>query len=130
MDGEILFHELVHKTEEEKLAIQKKRDEKRKLKEKRKRIQEENKKKKEVQKQEHKEKSLKGIQKKKESEVLLQKIAKESAKISETVEDDDAQYYRDEVGEEPDEGEKNMHIVDSKYVCRYFFLCLTSFRFI
>lgn len=99
------------------------------MKEKRKRIQEENKKKKEVQKQEHKEKSLKGIQKKKESEVILQKIAKESAENNE-VEDDDAQYYRDEVGEEPDEGEKNMHIVDSKYACRYFFLRLTSFRFI
>lgn len=110
LDGEILFHELIHKTEKEKLTIMKKREEKKKLKEKRKKIQEENKKKKELQKQEHKEKSLKGILKKKESDVLLQKIAKESAENNELEEDDDAQYYRDEVGEEPDEGEKIMNI--------------------
>lgn len=103
LDGEILFHEFIHKTEEEKLAIQKKREEKKKLKEKRKRLQEENRKKKEAQKQEHKEKSLKGIQKK-ENDMLLQKIAKESAEKSELKEDDDAQYYREEVGEEPDKG--------------------------
>lgn len=66
-------------------------------------MQEENKKKKELQKQEHKEKSLKGMQKKKENEVLLQKIAKESI-AENNVEDDDAQYYRDEIGEEPDKG--------------------------
>ncbi|EFN84610.1 Protein Peter pan [Harpegnathos saltator] len=102
LDGEILFHELIHKTDEEKLAIKKRREKKRKLKEKRKKIQEDNKKKKEEQKQEHKEKSLKGIQKKRESEMLLEKIAKESTENNE-VEDDDAQHYRDEVGEEPDE---------------------------
>lgn len=66
-------------------------------------MQEENRKKKEAQKQEHKEKSLKGIQKKRETDVLLQKIAKESEK-NELEEDDDAQYYREEVGEEPDKG--------------------------
>lgn len=41
--------------------------------------------------------------------MLLQKIAKESAENNEPEEDDDAQYYRDEVGEEPDEGKKNMN---------------------
>ncbi|XP_071644073.1 protein Peter pan [Temnothorax longispinosus] len=102
LDGEILFHELVHKTEKEKLAIKKKREEKKKLKEKRKRLQEENRKKKDAQKQEHKEKSLKGILKKKENDMLLQKIAKESAEKNQVEEDDDAQYYREEVGEEPD----------------------------
>ncbi|CAK9797034.1 Protein Peter pan [Anthophora plagiata] len=102
LDGEVLYHEYVHKTEEEKLLIKKKREEKKKLKEKRKKIQEENKKRKELQKQENKEKSLKGIQKKKESEQLLQKFAKESFEQSNVKEDDDAQYYRDEVGEEPD----------------------------
>jgi len=101
LSGEVLFHEFIHKTEEEKLAIKKKREQKKKLKEKRKKLQEENRKKKEVQKQEHKEKSLKGIQKKRENDMLLQKIAKESAEKSE-LEDDDAQYYREEVGEEPD----------------------------
>ncbi|KYM92883.1 Suppressor of SWI4 1 like protein [Atta colombica] len=102
LDGEVLYHEFIHKTEEEKLAIKKRREEKKKLKEKRKRLQEENKKKKEVQKQEHKEKSLKGIRKKRENDMLLQKIAKESTEKSELEEDDDAQYYREEVGEEPD----------------------------
>ncbi|GAB1869587.1 Protein Peter pan [Camponotus japonicus] len=101
LDGEILFHEFVHKTEEEKLAIRKKREKKQKLKEKRRKIQEENKRKKEIEKQEHKEKSLKGIQKKRENDMLLQKIAKESAEESK-LEDDDVQYYREEVGEEPD----------------------------
>lgn len=104
LDGEILFHEFVHKTEKEKLALKKKREEKKRLKEKRKRVQEENRKKKEAQKQDHKEKSLKGIQKKRESDMLLQKIAKESTEKSELEEDDDAQYYREEVGEEPDKG--------------------------
>jgi len=36
--------------------------------------------------------------------MLLQKIAKESTEKSELEEDDDAQYYREEVGEEPDKG--------------------------
>ncbi|XP_050466884.1 protein Peter pan [Cataglyphis hispanica] len=102
LNGEILFHEFIHKTEEEKLAIKKKREKKQKLKEKRKRIQEENKRKKEIQKEEHKEKSLKGIQKKRERDMLLQKIAKESTEVNKLEEDDDAQYYREEVGEEPD----------------------------
>lgn len=117
MDGEVLYHEYVHKSEEEKLLIKKRREEKKKLKEKRKKIQEENKKRKELQKQEHKERSLKGMQKKKESEILLQKIAKESVEENNIEEDDDAQYYRDEIGEEPDEGNFN-------------FICLKQFRFI
>ncbi|XP_076643594.1 brix domain-containing protein peter pan isoform X1 [Halictus rubicundus] len=103
LDGEVLFHEYVHKSEEEKLLIKKKREEKKKLKEKRKKIQEQNKRRKEEEKQEHKEKSLKGMQKKKkESETILRKIAKESVEENTVEDDDDAQYYRDEVGEEPD----------------------------
>ncbi|XP_066581177.1 protein Peter pan [Prorops nasuta] len=102
LDGEILFHELVHKTEEEKLLINKKREGKKKLKEKRKKIQEENKKRKEIKKEEHKEKSLQGIKKKKESDILIQKIAKESQEQNPLEDDDDAQYYREEVGQEPD----------------------------
>lgn len=104
MDGEVLYHKYVQKSEEEKLLIMKKREEKKKLKEKRRKVQEDNKKKKELQKQEHKEKSLKGMEKKKtESELLMRKIAKESVEETKIEEDDDAQYYREEVGEEPDE---------------------------
>ncbi|XP_078051063.1 brix domain-containing protein peter pan isoform X2 [Augochlora pura] len=102
LDGEVLFHEYVHKSEEEKLLIKKKREEKKKLKEKRKKIQEQNKRRKDKEKEEHKEKSLKGIQKKKESELIMQRLAKESVEENTVEEDDDAQYYRDEVGEEPD----------------------------
>lgn len=105
----MLFHEYVHKSEEEKLLIQKRRDEKKKLKEKRKKIQTENKRKKELQKQEHKEKSLNGM-KKKESDVLLRKIAKESVQENQVQEDDDAQYYREEVGEEPDKGKWSLTV--------------------
>ncbi|KAK2575632.1 hypothetical protein KPH14_011895 [Odynerus spinipes] len=122
LDGEVLFHEFIHKTEEEKMQIQKKREEKKKLKENRKKVQEENKKKKEMKKEEHKEKSLKGMKKKKESDILLQNIAKESREATNIEEDDDAQYYRDEVGEEPDKelfegkvGQKRQH----KFLPRY-----------
>lgn len=111
LDGEVLFHEFIHKTEEEKLQIQKRRDEKKKLKEKRKKIQAENKKKKELKKEELKEKSMKGMYKKKE-------LVEESV----VEEDDDAQYYREEVGEEPEKelferkvGQKRQH----KFVPRY-----------
>ncbi|XP_012235181.1 protein Peter pan [Linepithema humile] len=96
LDGEVLFHEFVHKTEEEKLIIKKKRDKKKKLKEERKKIQEDN------------------VEKKK----ALQK----SFEKTEIEEDDDAQYYREEVGEEPDKdlfqtkvGTKRPH----KYVTKF-----------
>ncbi|XP_043249579.1 protein Peter pan [Colletes gigas] len=102
MDGEVLYHEYIQKSEEEQLLIKKKRDEKKKLKEKRKKIQEQNKERKELLKKEHKEKSLKGMRKKTENETLLRKYAKESVEQSNLEQDNDAQYYRDEVGEEPD----------------------------
>lgn len=71
----------------------------RKLKEKRKRAQESNKKRKEAEKEELKQKSLKGMQKNSaESDVT------QSEKPVEAAEDDDAEYYRQEVGEEPDKG--------------------------
>lgn len=108
LDGEVLFHELVHKTEEEKVKIQKSRDAKKKLKENRKKVQEENKKKKESKKEEEKQKSLKGMRKQKsESDVLMQKAAKESYEGNLVEDDDDAQYFRDEVGQEPDKGEES-----------------------
>lgn len=102
LEGEVLFHDLIEKTEEEKLLIKKRREKKKKLKENRKKVQEENKKRKEAKKEEAKEKSMKGMKKKKsESEILMKKFAKESSENNQ-VEDDDAQYYRDEVGQEPE----------------------------
>ncbi|XP_022900198.2 protein Peter pan [Onthophagus taurus] len=92
-DGEVLYHDLISKTEDEKEEIRKKREARKKLKAKRKRIQEDNKKKKEQAKLDNKEKSLKGMQKNQE------KTENEAEKNDE---DDDAEYYRQEVGEEPD----------------------------
>ncbi|KPJ14117.1 Suppressor of SWI4 1-like [Papilio machaon] len=66
MDGEVLYHELIEKTEEEKAFIKKKREEKRRLKEKRKAQQDENVKRKQHEKEELKQKALEGIKKKKE----------------------------------------------------------------
>ncbi|XP_051155908.1 protein Peter pan [Leptopilina boulardi] len=103
LEGEVLYHDLIVKTEEEKLLIAKRREKKKKLKVNRKKTQEENIRRKEVKKEEAKEKSLKGIKKKQsERDILIKKIAKESAELHKNEEDDDAQYYRDEVGEEPD----------------------------
>ncbi|VVD00126.1 unnamed protein product [Leptidea sinapis] len=105
MDGEVLFHELVEKTEEEKALIKKRRDEKRRLKEKRKSQQEENVKKKQKQKEELKQKSLEGIKKKMETtenQRLMELAAAESQNAEYEQDDDDADYYRQEVGAEPE----------------------------
>ncbi|XP_060524757.1 protein Peter pan isoform X2 [Cylas formicarius] len=93
LDGEVLFHDLVHKSEEERLEIQKKRETKRKLKETRKKVQEENKKAKEKIKEEQKQKSLEGMK--------GQKSAGDNHEAME--EDDDREYYKKEIGEEPDQ---------------------------
>ncbi|XP_060802172.1 protein Peter pan [Amyelois transitella] len=103
MDGEVLFHELVEKTEEEKAFIKKKREEKKRQKEKRKATQEENVKRKQQQKEELKQKALEGIKKKKEmteSQRMMELAAAESQAAD--MEEDDAEYYREEVGAEPD----------------------------
>lgn len=77
----------------------------RKLKEKRKKLQEANKKEKEVKKQELKEKSLKGMQKgKTQTDALMKKATEEANREAPPEEDNDAQYYKEEVGVEPDKG--------------------------
>lgn len=103
MDGEVLYHDFIHKSEEEKAEIKKKRELKKKLKEKRKKIQEENKKLKEAKKQELKEKSLRGMQKiSTETDSMIKKAADETNEEMKMEEDDDVEYYRKEVGIEPD----------------------------
>ncbi|KAK9758618.1 Brix domain [Popillia japonica] len=93
-------YNLIFKSEEEKEEIQKKRELKRTLKWKRKRIQNENTKKKEAVKQELKEKSLKGMRKNEtETDRLLKKTAAEAQTEQQ---DDDVEYYKEEVGEAPD----------------------------
>lgn len=72
----------------------------RKLKEKRKRIQDQNMKKKEEAKEVLKEKSLKGMKIKSDETKNVSQESQENA----VEEDDDREYYRQEVGEEPDKG--------------------------
>lgn len=82
-----------------------------KLKEKRKRVQEQNKKVKEATKQQLKEKALKGMQKgKSETDVMMKKAVHEANAESVNEQDDDKEYYRKEVGEEPDEGKQNVYL--------------------
>ncbi|XP_066253597.1 protein Peter pan [Euwallacea similis] len=102
LDGEVLYHDLVYKSEEEKLEIQKKREIKRKLKETRKKTQEANKKAKEQLREENKVKSLKGMNREKESDVQMKKMVREANEATKMEEDDDKEYYREEVGEDPD----------------------------
>ncbi|CAH1183252.1 unnamed protein product [Phaedon cochleariae] len=101
LDGEVLYHDSIHKTDEEKIDIQEKRLAKQKLKEKRKKVQDANKKAKEQAKQDHKEKSLKGMKKDDTSE-MTKKIPSSNEDGVPYEADDDAEYYRQDVGEEPD----------------------------
>ncbi|BES91591.1 Brix [Nesidiocoris tenuis] len=104
MDGEVMYHEYVHKTEEEKAEILKRREERKKLKLKRKQTQMENVRKKELAKEEAKKKSLEGMaQKKAAVETESDKLMKEAAAAGAIQEDDDdAEWYRKEIGQEPD----------------------------
>ncbi|XP_039295442.1 protein Peter pan [Nilaparvata lugens] len=100
MEGDVMFHELVTKTEAEIKIINKRKEEKRKLKEQRKRVQEQNKQNKEAKKEELKNKSLEGMKKKQlieENKKMLERVGVEDG-------DNDADWYRKEVGEEPDQG--------------------------
>lgn len=91
--GEVLYHNAIVKTEEEIAEMKKVRDEKKRVKELRRKIQGENVVKKEKQKEEHKKRSLAGTAKSEE----------DNPNEVEHV-DNDADYYREEVGEEPGEG--------------------------
>lgn len=86
-NGEVLFHELVVKTEEEKDAIRRKIEKRKWLKQERKEQQSQNKLKKEEDKEKHKQKCLQGMK--------VEKAAEEEP-------EDDAEYFKEEVGIEPD----------------------------
>lgn len=91
MNGEVLYHDQIIKTEEEKEEIKKLREKKKKLKEHRKKTQTDNKVKKEEERENHKKKSMGGVKSYRN-------------KPEDEQPDDDAAYYREEVGEEPDHG--------------------------
>ena len=117
LDGEVLYHRLVQKTDEEKKAIKIAREKRRKEKERRKSEQESNVKKKERDKEDHKQKSLEGMMQKKlkklqdKGEELPSQFQGEIAENeddetniqNESNDDDtDEEWYRKEVGEEPE----------------------------
>nr|CAG4638410.1 EOG090X0508 [Cyclestheria hislopi] len=101
LDGEILYHQFIHKTDEEKKLIRQRREQRRKEKEKARKIQEANIKKKEEEKARLKEKSLEGIRKKR---ALSDVAQNEEAEADAENDEDDAEWYRREVGQEPDKG--------------------------
>lgn len=91
MTGEVLFNETVVKTEEEIERIKKMREKKKRLKEQRQKIQNENKKKNEAE----------AAKKKRRFDKDNKQELPEEPEVEP---DDDVKYYREEVGENPDEG--------------------------
>jgi len=117
LDGEVLYHEFVEKTDEEKKVIKEKRLKRKKEKEQRRRDQERNVKKKEKEKELNKNRSLEGMQKKEAKEKSWQgekitEFKKEQEQLGETVDlgdtekyvssDDDEEWFEKEVGEKPE----------------------------
>lgn len=95
LTGEVLYHDHIVKTEEEKETLRKMIEKKRKLKEYRKTVQEENRKRNLRAKEE-----VSGKRKKHKSEAAA--IGDETKEDSDP--ENDAEYYKQEVGEDPDEG--------------------------
>ncbi|XP_042859666.1 suppressor of SWI4 1 homolog [Penaeus japonicus] len=93
MDGLVLYHRIIKKTPEEKLELEKHRERTKQLREQRKREQEKNIKAKMKRLEEHKQKCLKGMRDYKEN----------LANSDDDERDDDAQYFKEEIGEDPDE---------------------------
>jgi len=91
VDGEVLFHKLVSKTDEEARAIRASVEKRRRERERRQKEQAANVRKKEEEKKRLKEKSLRGMKKKMEGD-----------KEDEEEEDDDRDWFRKEVGAEPE----------------------------
>uniref|UniRef100_A0A182JVW6 Brix domain-containing protein n=1 Tax=Anopheles christyi TaxID=43041 RepID=A0A182JVW6_9DIPT len=103
MTGEVLYHDYIEKNPIEVEAIRKKRAQQRRLKEQRKHKQEENLKKKENDKKEHRAKTSKQGKSGEitEQDKLLLKDAEEA--VGEISDEDDREYYRKEIGDNPDE---------------------------
>jgi len=96
-DGTVLHHEFIQKTPSEIELIKQMRATKKKIKEERKQKQDMNIKKKEDAKEEHKKKSIAGMKKD-----LEENNEDGSNNENESAEENDADYYRQEVGENPD----------------------------
>eukprot|EP00127_Corallochytrium_limacisporum_P005415 Clim_evm27s204 gene=Clim_evmTU27s204 len=110
-EGEVLFHRYEKKSTEEIKKLQAKKRAAKQLKQARKQEQETNVKRKQELKAEHKQKSLQGMERKKAEDALKKAMAKgeidddDAMAAGIDVDDsdiDDAEYYRREVGEDPD----------------------------
>ncbi|XP_076461005.1 suppressor of SWI4 1 homolog isoform X2 [Babylonia areolata] len=107
-DGAVLFHEFVSKTPEEVQSLKAMVEKKRQLRERRKREQLENIRKKAEKKEKNKQKSLAGMKK---------KTAQAADGADESSSDDDAAYFKEEVGKAPDKDmfpRKRKHPVSKK----------------
>ncbi|XP_061158592.1 suppressor of SWI4 1 homolog [Syngnathus typhle] len=106
-EGNIMYHSTISKTEEEILEILQRKEDKMKAREARRKKQEKNVAQKKLQKEEHKKKSLAGLKKKQGDEDKDSEVedpgAQDDRAATAVESDDEAEYYRQAVGEEPDE---------------------------
>ncbi|XP_071948070.1 suppressor of SWI4 1 homolog [Antedon mediterranea] len=105
--GDIIYHQYVKKSEDEIAAAKLAREKKTSAKERRRNKQKMNVLKKKELKEKHKEKSLEGMQMKNQQEENMDNDESEEVSKAVNVDDedeDDAEYYRQEVGEEPEQG--------------------------
>ncbi|XP_053907743.1 suppressor of SWI4 1 homolog isoform X2 [Cuculus canorus] len=104
--GNVLYHSVVRKTEEEVKAMLERKEAKLRLKAERRKKQEEDVERKRRQREAHREKSLAGIRRKRHPDGdsdAEDPGAPEQPDEAEQSEESDAEYYRQEVGEEPDQ---------------------------
>ncbi|XP_057717195.1 suppressor of SWI4 1 homolog [Corythoichthys intestinalis] len=105
--GNIMYHSTISKTEEEIEEILQRKEAQIKAKEERRKKQEKNVAQKKTQREEHKKKSLAGIKKKgedKDQDSEVEDPGEQDDRGAANVDsDDEAEYYRQAVGEEPDE---------------------------
>lgn len=99
MTGEVLYHKEIVKSIDEVLKMRKRRADKRVLKEQRKKAQEENKAKKDKKKEEHK---LKTGNKEFTMTESDRKLLKDAEEAIDDLQEDDAEYYEEEIGEKPE----------------------------
>jgi len=104
LDGEVMFHKFIEKTEEEVKEIKRRREKRRKEKEQRRKEQEANVKKKDEAKRKNKEKSLQGMGMNKPEFTGKEKkaIREFEGENADKSDDDDEEWYRKEVGAEPE----------------------------
>ncbi|NXW38667.1 SSF1 protein, partial [Phaetusa simplex] len=106
--GNVLYHGFIHKTEAEVKEILARKEAKLQLKAERRQKQEADVERKRRQREAHREKSLVGIRRKRQQDGdsdAEDPGAPEQQDAGEQSEESDAEYYRQEVGEEPDKGE-------------------------